>query len=44
MMNTKAASNPKGLEADIVIIGGGGAGLAATVATGENGVEQGAGK
>jgi fumarate reductase flavoprotein subunit len=39
MMNTKAASNPKGLEADIVIIGGGGAGLAAAVAGTEKGAK-----
>jgi hypothetical protein len=43
-MGTKTASNPKSLETYIVMMGGDGAGLAATVAAGENGVEQVAGK
>jgi hypothetical protein len=43
-MNTKTASNPKSLETYIVIMGGGGAGLAAAVAAGENEAEQVAGK
>jgi len=36
-MNTRTASNPKRLETDIVIIGGGGAGLAVAFVAGEKG-------